>query len=375
MMDRTGKKTGAAMNDPRQAMGVNLEELQAFSGVVWGYKQGQMVALTIELGDRLGYYRAMDGAGPLSADELAARTDTHPRWVLEWLRTQAAARLVSYMDDGGVDRFELSPVGALVLAREGEVTFASAAMQMPRPVGFFDRLVTAFHTGLGLTYDDLGVECTHHVERMLGPWAKVLVVPVVIPALDGVLAKLESGALVADVGCGAGLVLEMLATAFPASTFHGYDLSEHAVDAARGRCDALGLSNVEVFQARGEEIPADGRYDLVLTFDCIHDMVRPDLTIAAVRDALREDGTWLCKDIRSSASFSDNMRNPMLATMYASSIITCMSSAMSEPGGLGLGTLGFNPVVAERMARGAGFTRFRTHDFPDPANLYYEIRP
>ena len=248
-------------------------------------------------------------------------------------------------------------------------------MQMPRPVGFFDRLVGAFQTGLGLSYDDLGVECTHHVERMLGPWAKVLLVPVVIPALDGVQAKLESGALVADVGCGAGLVLEMLATAFPASTFHGYDLSQHAVDAARARCDALGLRNVEVFQARGEEIPADGRYDLVLTFDCIHDMVRPDLTIAAVRDALHKDGTWVCKDIRSSASFADNMRNPMLATMYASSIVTCMSSAMSEPGGLGLGTLGFNPVVAEQMARDAGFTRFHTHDFPDPANLYFEIRP
>jgi len=364
-----------AMSDPRQSMGVDTEALQAFSGLVWGYKQGQMVAFMIELGDRLGYYRAMDGADPLSADELAGRTGTHPRWALEWLRTQAAAKLVAYEERDGVDRFWLSPIGALVLAREGEVTFASAAMRLPRPADFSERLVDAFHTGIGLSYDELGVECAHHVERMLGPWAKALVVPTVIPALDGVQGKLERGALVADVGCGAGLVLELLGEAFPNSTFHGYDLSQHAIDAARARCAAAGLSNVEVFRARGEALPGDGRYDLVLTFDCIHDMVRPDLTIAAIRRAVRDDGTWLCKDIRSSASFTDNLRNPMLATMYASSIVTCMSSAMSEPGGLGLGTLGFNPVVAERMAREAGFGRFVTHDFPDPANLYYEVRP
>lgn len=363
------------MSDPRQAMGVDLEELQAFSGLVWGYKQGQMVAFMIELGDRLGYYRALDGAGGLTAAELAERTGTHPRWALEWLRSQAAAKLLVYAEDDGVERWSMSPTAALVLAREGEVTFAAGAMQLPRPADFTDRLVGSFRSGIGLTYDELGVECTHHVERMLGPWARALVVPVVLPALDGVLAKLDAGALVADVGCGAGLVLELLGTAFPRSTFHGYDLSQHAIDAARARAAAAGLGNVEVFRARGEELPADGRYDLVLTFDCIHDMVRPDLTIAAVRRALAEDGTWLCKDIRSSASFADNLRNPMLATMYASSIVTCMSSAMSEPGGLGLGTLGFNPVVAERMARDAGFTRFTTHDFPDPANLYYEVRP
>ena len=356
-------------------MGVDIEALQAFSGLVWGYKQGQMVAFMIELGDRLGYYKAMDGAGPLNADELAERTGTHPRWALEWLRSQAAANLVAYLDDDGVDRFTLSPIGAFVLAREGEVTFASAAMQLPRPHDFPERLLGAFRSGIGLSYDELGVECTHHVERMLGPWAKALVVPVVLPALDGVQAKLERGASVADVGCGAGLVLELLASAFPASTFHGYDLSQHAIDAARTRCAAAGLANVEVFRARGEDLPQEAGYDLVLTFDCIHDMVRPDLTIAAIRGAVRDDGTWLCKDIRSSGSFADNLRNPMLAMMYASSIVTCMSSAMSEPGGLGLGTLGFNPLVAERMAREAGFGRFVTHDFPDPANLYYEVRP
>ena len=270
----------------------------------------------------------------------------HERWLLEWLRANAAARLLDYHEG---DRFELTDVGALVLARAA----TRRASRPPRAVsrgrfGFVDRLAEAFESGIGLSYDDLGAEAAHHVERMLGPMARALLVPVVIPALDGVQAKLEHGAVVADVGCGAGLALQLLAEAFPASTFHGYDLSEHAIDAARRRFVDAGITNVELFRARAEDLPAEPTYDLVLTFDCIHDMTRPDLAIAAIRRAIKDDGTWLVKDIRSAPDFVDNLRNPMLAMMYSASVATCMSSAMSEEGGLGLGTLGFNPAGGRR---------------------------
>jgi len=199
-------------------------------------------------------------------------------------------------------------------------------------------------------------------------------VPVVIPALDGVQAKLERGAMVADVGCGAGLALELLAQAFPRSQFHGYDLSRHAIESGRDRMHRAGLANVEFHNDRAEDLSPDLAFDLVLTFDCMHDMTRPDRAVDAIRRSLKPDGTWLIKDIRSEPSFTDNMKNPMLALMYASSVATCMSSAMSEPDGLGLGTLGFNPEVAESMVRAGGFSRFLVHDFPDKANLYYEVR-
>jgi ubiquinone/menaquinone biosynthesis C-methylase UbiE len=205
--------------------------------------------------------------------------------------------------------------------------------------------------------------------------ARALLVPAVIPALDGVQAKLERGALIADVGCGAGLVLQLLAEAFPASTFHGFDLSEHAIVAARRRLLDAGVTNIELFNARAEALPTDPTYDLILTFDCIHDMTRPDLAIGAIRRAIKPSGTWLVKDIRSAPRFTDNLHNPMLALMYSASVATCMSSSMSEPGGLGLGTLGFNPEVVDEMARAAGFVSVKMHDFNDPANLYYEIRP
>ncbi|MEY2451316.1 MAG: hypothetical protein QOD92_890, partial [Acidimicrobiaceae bacterium] len=132
--------------------------------------------------------------------------------------------------------------------------------------------------------------------------------------------------------------------------------------------------NVELFHTRAEELPADGRYEFVLTFDCLHDMTRPADTIAAIRRAIADDGTWLIKDIRCDDSWTTNRRNPMLALFFGFSVSTCMSSAMSEPGGAGLGTVGFTTQVAERMVREAGFTQFRVHDFEDPANLYYEVR-
>src|SRR5438477_1557044 len=132
--------------------------LAALTLQVWNFKQGQMVSLMIQLGDRLGLYAALDGAGPLSADELAARTGLHRRWLLEWLRSQAAARLLQHHPD---DRFELSAEAALVLARDDEVTFAAAAFDEVRPVEYVDRLSDAFRSGIGLTYDDLGRSCAH----------------------------------------------------------------------------------------------------------------------------------------------------------------------------------------------------------------------
>ncbi|MEA3019020.1 MAG: hypothetical protein QOI47_544 [Actinomycetota bacterium] len=348
-------------------------EVGLFAFRVWGYKQGEMVSLLIHLGDRLGLYAAMDGAGPLTADELARRSGLHERWVREWLRGNAAAELLSSND--GVT-FELSAVGAAVLAREDDsVAFAAGAFSGGNDADFVDDLADAFRTGLGLPYDRQGPSGAHRTARMLGPWARIALVPQIIPALDGVAERLAEGTLVADVGCGAGVALIALAQAFPSSTFHGYDLSVHALERAERDVYAAGLTNVELFHRRAEEVPDDGRYGFVLTFDCLHDMTQPGGAIAAIRRTIAEDGTWLIKDIRSTGTWDGDRQNPMLAMMYGFSVASCMSSALSEPGGAGLGTLGFNPALAEEMVRAAGFSSFTVHDFEDPANLYYEVKP
>ncbi|MEY2404642.1 MAG: hypothetical protein QOD38_2193 [Acidimicrobiaceae bacterium] len=352
---------------------MDVDQAALFAFRVWGYKQGEMVSILIHLGDRLGLYRALDGAGPVTASDLAERTGLHERWLREWLRGNAAAELL-VSEDGEV--FELTPEGAAVLAQEeSSLMFAAGAFTAPLDPSVLDELADAFRTGRGLPYDRLGPSGAHRTERSLGPWARMALVPLIIPALDGVAERLDHGALVADVGCGAGVALLALAGAYPNTTFHGYELSHHALDRAATRVDEEGLTNVELFHTRAEELPADARYDFVLTFDCLHDMTRPADTIAAIRRAVADDGTWLIKDIRCDDSWTTNRRNPMLALFFGFSVTTCMSSALSEPGGAGLGTVGFTTQVAERMVRDAGFTRFRVHDFEDPANLYYEVRP
>jgi 2-polyprenyl-3-methyl-5-hydroxy-6-metoxy-1,4-benzoquinol methylase len=360
-------------------MANDRDRLGQFALRVWGYKQGELVSLMIHLGDRLGLYRAMAGAGPMTAAGLAASTGLRERWLLEWLRGQAAAGLIDTADG---ETFDLSPEAVAVLADDDSSLFFAAGafrggVAAPEVV---DRLADAFRSGIGLSYDDLGPSAAHAVERMTEPWTRLALVPLILPALDGVVDRLAAGGRVADVGCGSGVALVALAAAFPASRFEGFDPSRHAIGRARALLAEKGLAEnglaqVDFRMAGAEDLPADHRYDLILALDCMHDLPRPADAIAAIRKAIRPDGTWLIKDIRCGPGWTDNLRNPMLAMMYGTSVATCMSSALSEPGGAGLGTLGFHPELAERMCREAGFTRFTVHDLGEPANLYYEVRP
>lgn len=352
----------------------NDEDVRRFASRVWGYKQGEMVSLMVHLGDRLGLYRAMAGAEPLGAGELSRRTGLQERWVLEWLRGQAAAGLLESPDG---DTFSLAPEAEPVLVEEaGSVWFAGGAFQGgAAPAEVVGRLADAFRTGQGLTYDDLGPQVAHSVERMFEPWTRESLVPVVLAALEGVVQRLQEGAVVADVGCGAGVAITAMASAFPKSRFEGFDPSHHAIERARIRLAGSGLTNVELHEQPASGLPPSPTYDLVLTLDCLHDMPRPQEAASAIRRSLTADGTWLVKEIRAGASWSENLKNPVLALMFATSVTTCLSSALSEPGGAGLGTLGLDRSRLEQMCRAAGFDRFRVHDFDDPANLYYEVRP
>jgi 2-polyprenyl-3-methyl-5-hydroxy-6-metoxy-1,4-benzoquinol methylase len=348
-----------------------------FALQVWKYKEGEVLSLMIHLGDRLGLYQAMAGRGPMSAAALSATTGLHERWLLEWLRSQAAASLLDSTDG---EEFQLSPEAADVLVEDTEsLFFAAGAFQGGvAPPEVVDRLADAFRTGIGLSYDDLGPSAAHTIERMLGPWSRLALVPVVLPALDGVVDRLTGGARVADVGCGSGVTLFAMAAAFPNSRFEGYDPSEHAINRARIKL-AEGTqgspSNVEFHLAGAVDLPREPTYDLVLTLDCLHDMPHPAEALVAIRRSIRDDGTLLVKDIRAGVTWAENQDNPLLALMYGTSVATCMSSALSEPDGAGLGTLGLHRALAEQMCRQAGFTRFTLHDFEDPANLYYEVRP
>jgi len=349
-------------------------ELGCFVKRVFDNLSGFVVSGMIALGHELGLYRALDGAGPLPSEAVAARTGLHERWVREWLRGQAAAGLLDYDGAGG---FSLSPVGALVLANQQSPAFSAGGfVGLPAQLAVLDLLRESFRTGIGLPYDALGCDGARGVDGGFAPWFRTMLVPIALPQLDGVVAKLEAGGQGADIGCGAGTALLEMAKAFPRSVFHGYDISQHALTLARDAQRAAGVTNAHFHDARQEPLPEDGRFDFVTAFDCLHDMTQPQAMMASVRRALRADGTWLIGDVNAKPTFEENLaQNPMAALMYGYSVLSCLSSSLSEPGGAGLGTLGLPEPLAREMTARAGFTRFTRHDFGNPVNAYYEVRP
>jgi 2-polyprenyl-3-methyl-5-hydroxy-6-metoxy-1,4-benzoquinol methylase len=312
--------------------------------------------------------------GPVTSESLAASSGLNERWVREWLSNQAAAKLVDYDGEG---RFSLSPEAAAVLVDTSHPAYGMGMFQrLPQTMAHLEVLPESFRTGVGYDYDSHGAAGAAGIEKSFEPWYRNFLVPVGLPALDGVVPKLEKGARVADVGCGAGIAVCLMAQAFPKSEFHGYDISVHALDRARTRKDDLGLRNAHFHNVRSQQLPTDGSLDLVTTFDCIHDMTHPQEAMNAIRESIKPDGTWLLVDIKARDTFEENVqKNPMASLMYGISIMSCMASALSEPDGAGLGTLGLPESKARQMAEMAGFTRFRKLNIEHSLNSFYEIRP
>ena len=353
---------------------IDGEGLKAYARRAFDALGGAMTAAMICLGDRLGLYRALADGEPVSSADLAARTGLHERWVREWLQQQGAAGLLEYC---GAGRFALSAEGVAVLSDEGS-PFCGVGhfAHLPQLMGVVDRLPEAFRSGVGLPYDAFGPDGAQAIERGFAPWFRTLLVPVVLPAIPGVVDRLRDGAAVADVGCGAGVAVIEMAKAFPGSEFHGWDVSAHALARAEENRAAAGVSNVTFHDARRDPLPADGRFAFVTTFDCLHDMTDPAGVCRRIRGTIRDDGVWLIVDIKARGSYDAEVaRNPMAAMMYGISVLACMSSAMSEPGGAGLGTLGLSLDVARRMTAAAGFSTCDPMDLDSPINAFYVVRP
>jgi 2-polyprenyl-3-methyl-5-hydroxy-6-metoxy-1,4-benzoquinol methylase len=352
----------------------DAEKLKEYSKVLFGALGGAMTSAMVYLGDRLGLYRVLAEAGAGTSEELAARTGLHERWLREWLQQQGAAGLLEHRGDG---RFALPPEAVAVLADESHPAFGAGFFaQLPTLLGLAEPIAESFRTGIGHPYDALGPDGAAGVERGLAPWFRALLVPFVLPRVPGIVERLRDGAEAVDVGCGAGVALLEMAKAFPRSRFHGYDISEHALERAERNRSAAGIDNAVFHDARRDPLPDDGRFAFVATFDCLHDMADPASAMRRIRGAIRPDGTWLIADIKCYPTYAENLaRNPMAAMMYGTSVLTCMSSALSEPGGLGLGTLGFHEPLARRMTSEAGFTRFEALDLGHPVNAFYVVRP
>jgi 2-polyprenyl-3-methyl-5-hydroxy-6-metoxy-1,4-benzoquinol methylase len=353
---------------------VNDARVEQLAQRTFAYLGGAIVSGMIYLGDELGLYRALRGAGAVSSDELSARTGLSERWLREWLRGQAAAGLLEYRGHG---RFGLSEEAALVLADEDNpASLIGSFSDLPDQLLPLKRVLDSFRTGIGFTYDDGGEAIARSVERMLGPWNKTLLITDALPRLGGVVPALQAGASVADVGCGAAIAAIAIAQAFPNSMVHGYDDSTHALKRGRANVAAAGVTNVVLHDVNEEPLPHDATFDLVTCLDCLHDMARPDLAAAAICRAIKPDGVWFIVDIESATDFEGNLANPMAPLMYGYSILTCMASSASTPDGLALGTVGLPEPRMRELVTEAGFSRFqRVAGLEHPFNAYYEARP
>jgi 2-polyprenyl-3-methyl-5-hydroxy-6-metoxy-1,4-benzoquinol methylase len=356
------------------------EKLKMFGFNVFTQLSGAVTAGMIHLGDRLGLFTALAEAGTtITTIELAERTGLSERWVREWAYNQAAARLLDVDDSAGPgsERFGLSPEGVAVLASPDHPASGTGMFhRFPQTMAALEVMPESFKTGVGHDYDSHGHEGAVGIERSFEPWNKAHLIPTVLPSLDGVVERLQAGIAVADIGCGAGGAVLMMAAAFPHSTFVGYDISQHALDRAEARRIEAGLDNARFVDPRQEALPTDHSVDFITTFDCIHDMAHPTRMIESIRAAIANDGTWLLVDIKGRDTFTDNVeQNPMAALMYGISVLSCMSSALSEPDGEGLGTLGLPESKAREMSTAAGFSQFRTLGVKHTLNAFYEIRP
>src|SRR5918993_3270550 len=359
----------------------DADSLKLYSFGLFTQLSGAVTAGMVHLGDKLGLFVALAGAsGPVTAAELAAATGLDERWVREWAYNQAAAKIISADADGaaaGSERFFLSPEATAVLASPDHEAYGMGMFhRFPQTMAALELMPDSFRTGVGHDYDSHGPAGAVGIERSFEPWNRHHLLPDVLPALDGVVERLTEGIDVADIGCGAGGAVMLMAAAFPRSRFVGYDISRHALERAGQRLAEWGLTTVRFVDPRHDPLPTDGAYGLITTFDCIHDMTDPVGMIRAIRSALADDGTWLLVDIKARETFADNVaKNPMAALMYGISVLSCMSSALSSPDGAGLGTLGLPASRAAEIAAAAGFAHFRQLDIDHAINAFYEVRP
>ncbi|MCU1392214.1 MAG: hypothetical protein JWM34_642 [Ilumatobacteraceae bacterium] len=370
MTDQASHEPASSAAEP-----VDPDRLAMFSYQLFTKLEGAVTSGMIHLGDRLGLYAALRAAdAPMTSTELAAATGLHERWVREWAYNQAAARLISADE---TEHFSLTPEAAAVLATPDHPAFGMGLFhRLPQTMEAVELMPESFRTGLGHDYDSHGCEGAVGIERSFEPWNNANLLPTVLPKLDGVVDRLQTGITVADVGCGAGGAVLLMAGAFPASRFTGYDISRFALDRAETKLAASGVRNATFTDPRRSPLPDDGSIDLITTFDCIHDMTHPQRMMESLRAAIAPDGTWLLVDIKAQDTFAENAtKNPMASLMYGISVLSCMSSAMSDADGAGLGTLGLSENTARRMSAAAGFTRFRRLDVDNAVNAFYEIKP
>ncbi len=349
-------------------MTIDETKLNDFLGRFVSDLGATVAAGNVVLGERLGLYRALSEQ-PATADDLARRTSTDARYVTEWLRGQAAGGYVTY--DAGSGEFSMTEEQTFALVDPNGVGMPGAFMMALGALEAEQHIAERFRTGAGYGWHEHTTNVHVGCERFFRPGYIANLVPNWIPALDGVREKLERGAKVADVGCGLGASSVLLGQAFPNSRIHGSDYHSESIELARKNATDAGVADRVSFDVANAQTFKGNNYDLVATFDCLHDMGDPLGAAKHIRDALAPDGTWLIVEPMAGDTLTDNL-NPVGRIYYSFSTMLCVPSALSQPGGYSLGAQAGEAAIRQ-VVTDAGFTRFR-RAAETPFNLVFEAR-
>ncbi len=360
------------MSSVASQLNFDASKQEAFVGKALGDASSALTCILAGIGERLGLFKDLAGSGPSTSAELAGRKGIQERYAREWLGGMAAAGYLEY--DPVTRKFGLPPEHAPVLAQEeGPFFFGGIYQMFPAMVSVVDQITDAFCKGGGVHQAAYPASFWDGMERFTAGWFENLLLQQWIPVMPAVVAKLQEGADVADVGCGRGRALIKMAQAFPRSRYTGYDAFGPAVDQATERARKAGVADRVKFEQLDATEGLPQPFDIITTFDVVHDAVDPLGLLKAVRRALKPDGVYVCLDTNCSDRLEENA-GQLGAIFHGISVLYCMTTSLSN-GGVGLGTLGFHEAKVRELCAEAGFSSVRKLPLENPFNNIYEINP
>ncbi|MBV9072984.1 MAG: class I SAM-dependent methyltransferase [Acidobacteria bacterium] len=349
----------------------DLNQALQFAFKVVGDLAAAMNTPLIYIGDRLGIFKAMADGKPVTSEELAQKTGLTERYIREWMKAMIAGEYLIY--DPDTMRARLSPEHALVLAQDGSPVFLMGLAQMiPDHYNIIPKMIERFQHGGGVPYSDYTHDTFEGTERLFETGYNNFLANAWIPAMPTVHEKLRNGAKVADVGCGRGKALVNLAKAYPNSKYVGYDNYGPNIAYGNELAKQQGLAGRLHFEERSANLlPQSGDFDLIMTCDCLHDMVSPETCARSIHGALKPDGTWFCIEPNMRDNVQDNI-NPLGKLFYSVSTLQCMTCSLAY-GGAGYGA-GMGEGNVRRVAQLAGFSKFQKLAIDNPFNQFFEVR-
>ncbi|NOT48458.1 MAG: class I SAM-dependent methyltransferase [Acidobacteria bacterium] len=345
----------------------NQIKAEAFSESLIDILNKSAIALALSIGDRVGLFKVMAGLPASTSKQIACAANLNERYVREWLGTMVTGRVVNYFPE--TLTYQLPPEHAAFLTEEGEYNFAGAMQFVPVLAGVEDKLIKCFEKGGGVPYSAY----PRFHEVMAAESAQTVVAalePYILPLVPGLKEKLEAGIDVLDVGCGAGRAMLKLAETYPNSRFTGYDFSEEGIRHANNEKMKRGLTNIRFEVRDAADLGHMEDYDLITSFDAIHDQANPAAMLNSIAEALRPDGVYLIQDIAGSSHLEKNLEHPVSPFLYTISLTHCMTVSLAYEGA-GLGAM-WGEEKAVEMMHAAGFENVSVHHLDhDFMNTYY----